>query len=103
MTATKIDKAEMFRAAHAKARAFASFDRAPGSYRFHFQRALKAAWAEAKRLDEGRKALAAAMARQALRDQQNFGLPIRSCRADMTPRRVSYLRTHSTAPLHAGY
>jgi hypothetical protein len=99
MTSTTIDKAEMFRRAHAVARSAARFD--PTGYRFHFQRALKAAWAEAKRLDEGRKALAALMARQALRDQQNFGLPIRSCRADMRP--VAYLRTPSAAPLHAGY
>lgn len=98
MTA-KFNKAEMFRRAHAVARSAARFD--PTGYRFHFQRALKAAWAEAKRLDEGRKALAALMARQSLRDQQNFGLPVRSCRADMRP--VAYLRTPSAAPLHAGY
>lgn len=98
---TKINKAEIFRRAHEEARVRSRWDK--GGYRFHFQRALKAAWAEAKRLEEGRKALAALMARQALRDQQNVGLPVRSCRADMTPRPLSYLRTLSTAPLHAGY
>jgi hypothetical protein len=100
MTA-KFNKAEMFRRAHAVARSAARFD--PTGYRFHFQRALKAAWAEAKRLDEGRKALAALMARQALRDQQNVGLPVRSCRADMAPRPVAYLRSPSCSPLYAGY
>jgi len=83
-----IDRRAIFIAAHAAAKQSARWDRTSGAYRFHFSRHLKAAYAEAQRIELGRKMIAAAEAREALRQAQNTGLPIRTCHAD---RRRSFM------------
>lgn len=62
-----INTADIFRAAHAAARASARWDRAAGAYRFHFARHLREAWRKAKLIQTGRRMIEASEAQRAAR------------------------------------
>jgi hypothetical protein len=88
----KINKAAMFRRAHEIARwRVMSVGKSVKPYRAWFADALRSEYRKARNAQ--------------LREEQNIGLPLRSCRADyaLAPRSVAYLRSSSFSPLNAGY